>query len=102
MTKKEYNGWYNYETWLVALHLDNDQSTAAELYDMAKKSTRKPQKAGDTDTREYGLSLAVKAWVTETIIPDLGCGLAADLINGALSEVNWREIAHNAITGADE
>jgi hypothetical protein len=23
MTKKEYNGWYNYETWLVNLWMGN-------------------------------------------------------------------------------
>lgn len=96
MTKKAYNGWYNYETWLVALHIDNDQDTAAELYDMAKKST------GDTDTRDYGLSLAVKAWVTEELIPDMPHGLVQDLINATLAEVNWREIAHNAITEVEE
>jgi len=25
MTTKEYNGWTNYETWLVKLWIDNDE-----------------------------------------------------------------------------
>jgi hypothetical protein len=29
----EYNGWENYETWNVALWIDNDQS----LYDIARR-----------------------------------------------------------------
>ena len=27
MTNKEYNGWYNWETWSVNLWMDNDQGS---------------------------------------------------------------------------
>ena len=27
MTKKEYNGWHNYETWLVKLWIDNEEGS---------------------------------------------------------------------------
>ena len=32
MSEEEYNGWTNYETWLLALNVDNDQG----LYEMTR------------------------------------------------------------------
>ncbi len=92
MQHKEYNGYYNYETWLVALWIDNDQFTQEQLHEMAETIP---------DRDAYDLSLQIEAWVTNDMIPDLGATLAADLVSGALSEVNWREIAENAIEGLD-
>ena len=92
MTHKEYNGYYNYETWLVALWIDNDQFTQEQLHEMAETIP---------DRDAYDLSLQIEAWVTDAMIPDLGATLAADLVSGALSEVNWHEIAENAIEGLD-
>ena len=47
----------------------------------------------------------VKLWIDKEfvtdpdngLIPDLGATLAADLLNAALSEVDWREIAENML-----
>ena len=39
--EKGYNGWKNYETWLVALWIDNEQSSysyARELRDSVKNN----------------------------------------------------------------
>ena len=92
MQHKEYNGYHNYETWLVALWIDNDQDTEEQLHEMAETIP---------DRDVYDLSLVIKAWVTDDMIPDLGATLAADLVSGALSKVNWYEIAENAIEGLD-
>jgi hypothetical protein len=106
----KYNGWTNYETWNVALWLDNEQSsercwraTAQECYDEATITTR----LGDMPifTREENarrvLEDKLKEEVTESM-PDLGSSMAADLLGAALSEVNWREIAEHYILDVDK
>jgi len=35
MEHKDYNGWTNYETWLLKLNLDNEESLYNEYRDMA-------------------------------------------------------------------
>lgn len=100
MTKKEYNGWYNYETWLVNLWITNDsgsdsywRSTAQEAYDRAD---------GDSCfTKEENSALDLAKVLEEQIeeeSPTTGMAdLYADLLNAALSEVNWHEIAEHFI-----
>ena len=36
MTKQEYNGWTNYETWNYKLWLDNNQATYDAVRTLAK------------------------------------------------------------------
>ena len=36
--EKEYNGWTNYETWLLALNLNNSQATQEQALEIAKNS----------------------------------------------------------------
>ena len=38
MNKKEHNGYYNYETWLTALWIDNDQFLNETVHDMAREA----------------------------------------------------------------
>ena len=38
MTNKEYNGWYNYETWLCNLWMDNDQAEHEYWREVARES----------------------------------------------------------------
>ena len=84
----DYNGWTNYETWAVKLWLDNDEYLCNHW---------QPEVAQAADGVS-GLADTVKEFVTDSdngLIPDLGATLAADLLNAALSDVNWREIAEN-------
>ena len=81
MTDTTYNGWTNYETWNVALWIDNEQGTYWEARDMARQS----RTAG-------ALAQSLKDWITD-MAPDLGASMFADLLGAALSEVDWYEIA---------
>ena len=38
MSEEEYNGWTNYETWLLALNVDNDQSLYNFTRDLIKQT----------------------------------------------------------------
>ena len=85
-----YNGWKNYETWVVALWIDNDQSTYNYSRELAQEY-RMP------DGAKYPLADALKSWVVNDLIPDVS-GLAGDLLGAALDEVNWFEIAENYLS----
>ena len=82
-----YNGWKNYETWLVNLWIDNDG--AAEHWRERAEEVR--------DT--YDLSCEMQQFYTElaeTEIP--ASGVFADLFNSALREVSWYDIAEHYIS----
>ena len=40
MTDKEYNGWTNYETWNVALWIDNERGTQNDRRERARPRGR--------------------------------------------------------------
>ena len=91
MNNKEYNGHYNYETWLVALHIDNEQHYEREVQNLANNARN-----------QYELAKDIKSFVEENMIKDengkdiTNCFLN-DLINATLSEVNWQELAEGYV-----
>ena len=102
-TKKEYNGWYNYETWLVKLWIDNEEGssrywdeTAQEVYDESEAET--------SFTREERATLDLSDRLKnefDEAQPELP-GFWADLLNAAMSEVNWYEIAEHYIADVEK
>jgi hypothetical protein len=78
--EKGYNGWKNYETWAVALWIDNEQSS----YNYARELLS----CGD----DYEVVEALKDWI-EDMNPLVDTATVfTDLLNAALSEVDWYEI----------
>jgi hypothetical protein len=98
MSDKGYNGWTNYETWNLALWIDNEQGSseywreqAAEVFkdtDEDDKAERIHQAANDLGDRLKD--------ETEENAPELQ-GFYADVMNASISEVNFYEIAKNWI-----
>ncbi len=96
----KYNGWTNYETWLVNLWLDNDASTYAYWLEQAQQQLSDTenckQVAGGIWTLEqsakYHLSNQISVEVSESIESDSGT-LAYDLMQSALQAVDWDAIA---------
>jgi len=85
MNNKEYNGHYNYETWLINLHCADD------IQDLANVARN-----------QYELSKDIKNFVEENMIKDdkgedINNCFLTDLINSALSEVNWEELAEGYV-----
>ena len=83
---KTYNGWSTYETWLVNLWIDGHEYLREEVV--------------NADTL-LAAKEALQSWVDneyDVLIEAAGAthgGLFPDLLKGALSEVNWYEIAKN-------
>ena len=109
---KRYNGWANYETWLVALWLDNDQGTHEATRDLVQQAFICADGPNEFNkawyTREgaeaHWLEDALKDWIEDPengLLPDLGASMAADLMGAALSEVNWRELAEHYLADAE-
>lgn len=101
---KRYNGWKNYETWLVGLWLDNDQGSysywderAREVYSMASATKYSSRR----DVASSNLAKEIQDNVEETN-PLPSSGLYTDLLTGALSEVDWYEVAEHYLDAVIE
>lgn len=114
-----YNGWRNYETWSVALIVDNDQDLYHTRHRMAQRAWLDAQTHPDHrrvfaklrfTRHEYAVVLLAqraKEWVTEAVDLRL-VGRSGDwwllinqLVGGALSEVDWHELATNWLSDTD-
>ena len=82
--EKGYNGWTNYETWLVSLWIDNDEALQTTVKNLCKQKFQYNFKKDE----------ALKGIVEEYIFLD-EASLRTDLIKSALSEVNWTEIINS-------
>ena len=113
MTKQEYNGWTNYETWAVKLWLDNDEGSRGYWYDQAKSELEHAEGGLSAYARLTGREIfttedrAILALGNalkdrhEEALPEME-GFATDLLNAAMSEVNWYEIAASLIADVKE
>ncbi len=95
-TDTTYNGWTNYETWLVNLWLSNDEGIWTMLEELASRTGPKTA-FGFTRDRASVLADELPDFVNEYIYDDTiePSGLPADLIGAALSRVNWGEMAES-------
>lgn len=112
MTKLEHNGWYNYETWLVNLWIDNQEGSQRYWSEAAKEAFEEAENTVSANARLTGhepftqaerATLALSRQLKdefEQAQPELE-GFWADLIGAALSEVNWHEIAKHMIEEAE-
>ena len=91
----EYNGWTNYETWLVKLWIDNDRSEQEYWLERATDCQSK-------DNPSYRLADELKNCFTDARIDLPLTGLMADMIGAAFSSVNWDEIALSLTQDTEE
>jgi len=90
-----YNGYANYETWLVALWIDNDQDNhwveiAKYHYDIAKDTKYFTKK----EEAIISFSDDMKEWYSDSVVDrDEISGLFSDLLHAALRSVDWHELA---------
>lgn len=92
--KQTYNGWTNYETWAVDLWMDNEESAHLHWYEKAERHVE--ESLGKHDA--VGSFAEELKMDTTDALPLPGPCLYSDLLNGALSEVNWVEIAEKWVS----
>lgn len=79
-TPSSYNGWSNYETWVVNLWLTNDQRYYEELCNIVS-----------SEDDLYNKAEALEDWLRFEYDGEYS-SIWADLINNSLAEVDWYEI----------
>lgn len=101
-SKEKYEGWENRETWLVNLHLENEQSSYQYWVEQAQRCR---DSAADMEQVRNNIWTEAKAAVftfadqmkeeLSDAIPVDSPSLYGDLISTAFSHVEWNEIAEN-------
>jgi hypothetical protein len=98
---KTYNGWTNYETWAVYLWLSNDEFShnlwRRKADEAQRKARNNPGRYKHLRQKDHA-AVILSDWLKaehEIALPDAAemAGFAVDLLNAAMSEVNWHEIA---------
>ncbi len=79
-----YNGWANYQTWLVSLWLSNDVCTYQSIREVVE---------GANDA--YGVSEAIKTFVEDLNPVGDQASLFADLMSASLRQVDWVQVAES-------
>lgn len=94
--KPTYNGWSNYETWAVNLWLSNEEGCYRYWTDRTRELIAE---CADEDADRSALARLAeefKGAIHESCAIEKA-SLAADLMNAALGEVDWCEIARSWI-----
>ena len=98
MDDTKHEGWTNYETWAVKLHMDNDE-TAYNYWRLL--TTGIAEHANGPGRTAAGLLADHLKARHEEQLPELQ-GFAADLLTAAFGEVNWYEIAESLLEAVRE
>jgi hypothetical protein len=91
----KYNGWKNYETWVVMLSIDNERAAYRYWRDAARETLRDAEPTPPL-TRRESAHVGLAARLKDEIDEDAPCPedwLYAALLKAALEEVDWHEIA---------
>lgn len=91
-----YNGWSNYETWVVNLWLSNEEGSYRYWTDRTRELIAECADEADDRSALTRLARELKESVHEECATPKA-NLAADLMNAALGEVDWCEIARSRI-----
>ena len=105
-----YNGWTNYETWSVALIMDNDQGLYSMRCEQAQQLYNDAEPEWDWQSKEDKATNDLADWLKDFIVDEYAPDLSAlplgmlygQLLSGALSDVNWQEIARHWIEEVDK
>lgn len=94
----KYNGWSNYETWVVNLWIDNDEGQYNYWRDRARECFT--DASADTHMTRKEDATTVLAQALQNEITDSAPatdGLFGDMLTHALGMVDWYEIAASQI-----
>lgn len=103
--KSDYQGWTNYETWAMAWGLNNDRDSHEFIIEQAKEllsESDTTRDSGSYSSADVALADTIKEMVEEGNPLADSASVYSDLLNGAIEEIDFREIAANFIDTAKE
>jgi hypothetical protein len=96
-----YNGWKNYETWAMALWIDNDQGSYTYSREIVATEVEEGPEGLDLRTTAGRVADMLKDWQEECMYqwePGFESTVFTDLLHAAFGEVDWYEIAQNYLS----
>ena len=101
---KKHEGWTNYETWTVALWMNNDALSQRYWREAAGEARSEAptckQVADRIWTKDEAVRFLLADWIKEDIAgeaPTKEPSVYSDLLQAALDSVNWQEIADHLL-----
>jgi hypothetical protein len=99
MTNENYNGWSNYATWLINLHLENSEVVYSEVNELAEASIDSATEGrSDCESKEKAilyLSESIKDYIENHNPLSEDTGLYSDMIKSVIASANYYEIAES-------
>ena len=103
---RKYNGWTNYETWNAALWMGEgasefwseqaqecfDEAEACDTFSRAENATFQLAERMESDCDEQH----------QEIVGNRTSGMFTDLLQAALGQINWHEIARHYVDDCDQ
>ena len=109
MSEKTYNGFSNYETATLSLWIDDTKTSYDYWREEALKHWRTAATCEDVKTGQWTRDEVAKREVADQLKDELSDSsplkdntVYADLLNAALSEVDWYEVAEHLLADAQE
>jgi hypothetical protein len=98
-----YNGWSTYESWLVALWIDNDHGSYTYWREEAQACAPDGEgleSSGRQQTQIRRLASRLEEELMQNADERLGStpDVYTDLLRAALSEVSWHEVAEHLLS----
>lgn len=100
-SENRYNGYANYETWCVNLWLSNEEGTYSHCRELAREVVGAAEDSSQVrdgiwsieEATRFLLADAIKEFIEELNPISDQASVFSDLMNSALSDVDWTEIA---------
>ena len=90
-----HNGWRNYSTWVTAMYLDGNYEGGENTYLDVLDLARQIHEVQDAEDEQRVMADVLRDYVIDQVMPD--GGLAGDLMNAALSDVDWDRLAEHKL-----
>ena len=109
MQEEGYQGWKSYETWAVALWIDNDAGSYEYWREVARECWDDATRGEVNSIRHEGVRHDATITLAQRVQEELTDGVPltepsmySDLLSGALAVVDWFEIAEKLLADIKE